>query len=443
MSENPEKPASVRVFKEGKTTFIRIPIMLFIGLLLIIATLGLFLWGAKWRRDPDRLHVKSPGDLHALLPSIAGLTQASIDTGNRVQILQNGDGFFTALFRDIAAAKESVHLEMYIWWEGKLANELTTLLARKAREGVEVRVLVDGSGGRKISKVEDQLKGAGVQVALFHPVRFSNLGRINNRDHRKIVVIDGRIGFIGGHGIGDEWTGNAQDKKHWRDTGMRAEGPVVNRLQAAFCENWIEETGEILAGDMYFPRPALMGTTSTHVAYTSPSGSVSSVQLLYYLAIEAARREVIIQNPYLLPETDAIDALERAVKRGVKVMIMVPSTESTDSPVVQHASHHRFGNLLKRGVRIWEYDRTLLHQKIMVVDDTWSCVGSTNFDARSFEVNDEISVGIVDPSIAAQLKAAFGQDLRYARERHFEEWSNRGLWHKLKDGLAYLANEQL
>jgi cardiolipin synthase len=332
---------------------------------------------------------------------------------------------------------------MYIWWEGKLANELTTLLARKAREGVEVRVLVDGSGGRKISKVEDQLKGAGVQVALFHPVRFSNLGRINNRDHRKIVVIDGRIGFIGGHGIGDEWTGNAQDKKHWRDTGMRAEGPVVNRLQAAFCENWIEETGEILAGDMYFPRPAPMGTTSTHVAYTSPSGSVSSVQLLYYLAIEAARREVIIQNPYLLPETDAIDALERAVKRGVKVMIMVPSTESTDSPVVQHASHHRFGNLLKRGVRIWEYDRTLLHQKIMVVDDTWSCVGSTNFDARSFEVNDEISVGIVDPSIAAQLKTAFGQDLRYARERHFEEWSDRGLWHKLKDGLAYLANEQL
>jgi cardiolipin synthase A/B len=442
MTKNAEKN-HVHVFKEGKTTYIRLPIMLFIGLLLIMSTLALFLWGAKWKRDPDRLHVKTPGDLQALLPSIAGLTQANIDVGNRLEILQNGDGFFGALFRDIGAAKQSIHLEMYIWWDGALARELATLLARKAREGVEVRVLVDGSGGRKISEVEDQLTEAGVEVALFHPIRLSNLGRINNRDHRKIVVIDGRVGYIGGHGIGDEWTGNGQDKKHWRDTGFRAEGPVVNRLQAAFCENWIEETGEILAGEMYFPRPVAAGTTSTHVAYTSPSGSVSSVQLLYYLAIESARREVIIQNPYLLPEKEAIDALERAVKRGVKVMIMVPSTESTDNPVVQHASHHRFGNLLKRGVRIWEYDRTLLHQKVMIVDDTWSCVGSTNFDARSFEVNDEISVGIIDPAIAAQLKMAFGQDLRYARERHFEEWSNRGLWHKLKDGLAYLANEQL
>lgn len=433
----------VRITKENETTYIRVPIALFIGMVAVVLVLGLLLWTTKWRRDPQSLRVKNPGQLQALLPSIAGLTHGNIDDGNRVEVLQNGDGFFTPLFRDIAAARRSVHVEMYIWWDGKLARDLAALLATKARQGVEVRLLVDGSGGRQVSKVEDLLKEAGVSVEKFHPVRISNLGRLNNRDHRKIIVIDGRIGYVGGHGIGDQWTGNGQDKEHWRDTGLRVEGPVVNRLQAAFCENWIEETGEILAGETYFPKPSPAGSIATHVAYTSSSGSVSSVQLLYYLAIEGAQREVIIQNPYLLPENEAIEALERAVQRGVKVWIMVPSTTATDSPLVQHASHHRFGNLLKRGIRIWEHDKTLIHQKVMIVDGVWSCVGSTNFDARSFELNDEISVAVIDPATAAQLRAAFAADLRHARERQFQEWQNRSLWHKLKDGLAYLANEQL
>jgi cardiolipin synthase len=433
----------VRITKDQGTTYIRVPLMLFVGLVVLILVLGFLFWSAKWRRDTHHLAVTNPGDFEALLPSIVHLSQGTLTPGNRVAVTQNGDGFFPPLFQDIAKARNHIHIESYIWWDGKVARELAALLARKAREGVEVRVLVDGSGGRQISKVEELLTGAGVEVVRFHPPRFSNLARMNNRDHRKIMIVDGRVAYVGGYGIADEWTGKAQGKDHWRDTGLRIEGPLINQLQGAFCENWIEETGKVIAGERYFPAQTNVGGTTTHVAYTSPSGSVSSVQVLYYLAFKAARREIVVQNPYLLPERDAIKAMEEAVKRGVKVWIMVPSTGATDAPMVQHASHHRFGNLLKRGIRIWEYDRTLLHQKVIVVDGIWSSVGSTNFDARSFELNDEITVGVVDAAIAAQLRQAFVDDLRYAQERKFEEWRNRSLWHKLKDGLAYLAHEQL
>ena len=436
-------PERFRVTKIDGTRFIRTPLMLFIGVVVLMLLLMLLLWSAKWRMDPDPLRVSNTGDLNALLPSVVGLTQGTMDAGNRIELTQNGVGFFPKLLRDIAAAKLSVHVETYIWYESKIATELAQLLAQKARSGVEVRVLVDGSGGRQISKVEDLLTEAGVKVERFHPIRFSNLARLNNRDHRKIMVIDGRIAYLGGYGIADEWTGDGQDKKHFRDTGVRVEGPIVSRLQGAFSENWIEETGEILAGDKYFPAPVTAGTIPAHLAYTSPSGSISSVQILFYLSIKAAKKEIIIQNPYLLPDFDAIEALEEAVDRGVKVLIMVPSTEATDSPVVQHASHHHFGSMLKRGVRIFEYDRTLLHQKVFIIDGIWSGVGSTNFDSRSFELNDEITMGIVDPAIAAQLREAFNADMKYAKERKFDEWQGRSLWHKLKDGLAYMASEQL
>ncbi len=428
---------------EHGTTYIRLPVALFFGLIALVLALGFLLWSAKWRRDTRALNVSRPGQLQELLPSIINITQGTLTGGNRIEVTQNGDGFFPPLFRDIAAARDSIHIESYIWWDGNVARQLAHLLARKAREGVEVRVLVDGSGGRQISKVAGVLTSAGVKVEKFHPPRLSNVARMNNRDHRKIVVIDGRTGYVGGYGIADEWTGNGQDQEHWRDSGVRVAGPLVNQLQGAFCENWIEETGQVIAGARYFPPVQAAGTSLAHVAYTSPSGSVSSVQVLYYLAFKAARREIIIQNPYLLPERDAIEAMADAVRRGVKVWIMVPAASATDSPIVQHASHHHYGNLLQRGVRIWEYDRTLLHQKVIIVDGVWSCIGSTNFDARSFELNDEITVGIVDPAIAATLRAAFAADLRDAREWKAGEWRNRSFWHKLKDGLAYLAHEQL
>ncbi len=425
------------------TTYVRMPLVAFIGCVLAILFLSIVVWSAK--RKPDKkLEVKNPGQLPVLLPSIAGLTQSTMEQGNSMQVLQNGVMYFPALFRDIAAARESIHIESFIWYEGKISGQLANLLAQKARQGVEVRVMVDASGGRQLKgEVQDMLERAGVEVAHFHPLRFGNLARLNNRDHRKLAIIDGRIGYIGGFCIADEWGGNARTKKEYRDTGLRITGPVVNRLQAAFSENWIEETGFIPAGVKYFPKLAPTGPTAAHLAYTSPEGNISSLQILYYLAIKAARREILIQNPYLLPDTEGIRALEEAVKRGVDVRIMVPSTDATDSPIVQHASHHHFGTLLQRGVKIYEYDKTLLHQKLIVVDGLWSVVGSTNFDERSFELNDEASIGVVDPAIAAQLRNAFIDDLNDAKERHFKEWKDRSLWHKTLDGVAYLGRSQL
>jgi cardiolipin synthase len=430
------------VWHAGGTTYVRMPIVLFVGLALLLVVMTILFWSVKRRVDVN-MQVQDIGELRTLIPSLVSLTQGALVGGNAVQVLQNGDGFFPLLLRDIAAARTSVHIETYIWYDGKIARQLAAALARKAREGVHVRVLVDASGGRQLQdEVLEMLERSGAKVAHFHPFRISNLGRLNNRDHRKLWIIDGRIGYVGGWGIADTWTGNAQDKEHFRDTGLRVEGPVVNHLQGAFCENWIEETGDIPAGDEYFPRIAPVGPTAAHVAYTSPGGSVSSVQVLHYLAIKAARREILIQNPYMLPDAEAIEAMAEAVKRGVDVRIMMPSDHATDSPVVQHASHHHFGTMIKRGIKVYEYSRTLLHQKVMVVDGLWSTVGSTNFDDRSFQLNDEISMGVVDPVVAAQLRAAFFEDLRHAQKRELEAWQNRGTWHKVVDGVAYLGRSQ-
>jgi cardiolipin synthase len=427
---------------KGGSHIVRVPLILFIALVIAVIGLTITLWSAERGADP-RLNVKNAGDFAALLPSIVGLTQSSLESGNQLQLLENGDQFFPLLLRDIAAAKESVHVETYIWWKGAICGQIANALAAKAKQGVEVRLLVDASGGHKMDKELAKLMlDSGVHFVRFHPLSLSNLGRMNNRDHRKQAIIDGRIGYIGGYGFAEEWTGHGQDKDHWRDDGLRVEGPIVGRMQAAFAENWIEETGEIMAGEKYFPHLVAVGPTKAHLAYTSPTGGVSSVQVLYYLAIKAAQHEIIIQNPYMLPDDESVEAMAEAVKRGVDVRIMVPATTSTDSPVVQHASHHLFGRLLQRGIKIFEYQKTLIHQKVIIVDGVWSCVGSTNFDRRALQLNDEVSMGVLDTALAAQLKAVFENDMQFAKERKYDEWHHRGLWHKAVDRLAYLASSQ-
>jgi cardiolipin synthase A/B len=418
-----------------------VPRWLAVATLLLIVLLSLVLW-SKLRSPNVHLRV-TEGSIRQLLPSISGIARGQLLGGNKVEVLQNG-AFFDALLKDIDGAKETVNFESFIWWKSDISEQLTTHFLAAAKRGVRVKVLLDGSGSRKGDKKQfERMEAAGIEVEKFHPHRISNIGRINNRDHRKIVVIDGRIGYAGGHGVGDEWTGNAEDKDHWRDTFLRIEGPVVAQLQGAFFENWIQETGRVPAGLQYFPRLGPAGSSVAHVAYSSPSPNVAPVRLLYYLAIAAAQKEIIIQNPYFLPDTDAIDALEEAAKRGVKIHVMLPSVNVNDSPIVQHASHHHYGTLLKRGLRIYEYDKTLLHQKVMIIDGSWSTVGSTNFDDRSFEINDEISVGIYDPGIAAVLRGAFLDDMKHAREMKLDTWKDRSWWHKLKDGAAFSMNEQL
>jgi cardiolipin synthase A/B len=409
----------------------------------LIGTLGFLLWTTNRRRTKPNFDLSGEADIEAMLPTLVGITEGAIDHGNRIEILQNG-AFFDRLLDDIRAARQSIHIESYIWWTGSICEEIANALADRARAGVDVRLMLDYSGSSRMdSNLRSAMNDAGCMVCRFRPPRLSNIGRMNLRTHRKIAIVDGRIAYAGGHGIAEQWTGNGEDKDHWRDTAIRAEGPVVTTLQGVFCENWIEETGEVPAGEKFFPKLEESGDVDAHVAYTSPRGSVSSVQLLYYLAINAVRRELLIQNPYFLPHEDAIQSLMKAVERGVDVQIMLPSAKIIDSALVQHASHHHYGDLLKCGVRIFENQKTLTHQKIMIVDGVWSCVGSTNFDDRSFELNDEITVGLIDRGIASKLRDAYKRDLDDCEEIKLRPWRKRPWRHRILDAACFLARREL
>lgn len=421
---------------------VSIPAWLLALFILTIASLLLILWSVKRRKRP-RLALQGEADIHDLVPSIAGLTQGTLVEGNHVTLHRNG-AFWDVVFDDLSRARETINVETFLSKEGELTRRLVEVLSRKAREGVQVRVMLDGSGGKKFGDEGlRRLEAAGVKVRKYHPFKLRNLGVINNRDHRKIIVIDGRVGFVGGHCLTDDWMGDAQDRKHFRDISARVEGPVVAQLQSAFSENWIEESGEVPGGEHFFPKVERAGEMKAHVVWVSPSGSPSSVKLLHYMAIHAAKKRITIQNPYFLPDPDALDALLDAVRRGVEVRIMIPSTEASDAKYVQHASHHRYGALLEGGVRLFDYQKTLLHQKVMVIDGCWASVGSTNFDDRSFELNDEVSLVVYDESLALALETEFERDLADAQEVRLEQWRQRSLWHRTVDLAAFLFNEQL
>jgi cardiolipin synthase A/B len=428
------------VSREGDT--VRLETSVFFMLLALVVVLAVLLWSAQ-RGRKVHLTFTEIDSLREALPSIAGATQSVLLDGNKIELLQNGDGFFPPLLAAIGAAKETVHLETYVWWEGKICEQVADALAAKAKEAVEVRVLLDASGSSRMDdKLLERMRDAGVKVSKYRPARLSNLARVNSRDHRKIAVLDGKIGFVFGHGIGDEWVGNAEDRHHWRDTAARLEGPIVGPLQSAFTENWVEETGEVLVGSRFFPRLQEAGTSRAHLAYHFNHGSVSAVDLLYRIAFVSAHQELWIQNPYLAPDPEVLELIAQAAERGADVRLMLPG-EVTDSQIVRHAGHHHFTSLLRRGVRIFEYQRTLNHQKVMIVDGLWSHIGSTNLDNRSFESNDEVSLGIIDTAIASQLRDAFLADQQHCREIVLKDWLDEPWSHRVRDALAWRLNELL
>ena len=297
---------------------------------------------------------------------------------------------------------------------------------------------------RKMGKaLERQLKEAGCQVVFFHETALRNIGVMNDRDHRKLVVIDGREAFVGGHCIVDSWLGDAQDSEHFADISVRLRGPIVNSVQSAFSENWAGETGELFVGDDVFPALEPAGDVSIHAAYVKPEGSAPAVKILHHTAICLARKRIWIQNPYFIPEPEAIDAFGEAVARGVDVRVMMPSTGGSDNPMVQHAGHRNFEKLLRCGVRLFEYPHTLLHQKVMTIDGVWSAIGSSNFDDRSFETNDEITLGIRDAATHSGSTPSSRSTRPHCKEIELEAWRKRGLWHKLIDNAFYLLNEIL
>jgi len=362
--------------------------------------------------------------------------------GNRVTVLQNGDEVFPAMLNAIRAARNTIVFETYIYWTGEIGKEFSEALCAKATEGVRVHVVLDWVGGKLEPTYLEAMKGAGVQMEFYHPLRWYHLARMNNRTHRKLLVVDGRIGFTGGVGIADHWLGHAQSPAHWRDSHFQLEGPAVAQMQAAFSDNWIKTRAEVLLGDGYYPELTDAGETRAQVFNSSWGDGSESVRLMYLLSIASASQHIRLQNSYFIPDSLAIDAFITARRRGVKVEIIVPGP-IMDEKLARRASRSRWRELLDAGVDIYEFQPTMYHCKVMIVDESWVSVGSTNFDDRSFRLNAEANLNLLDPALAKRLIAVFEADKEKSRRVKADEHKARSPIGKILDEAAGLLRRQL
>ena len=363
--------------------------------------------------------------------------------GNRVEALQNGDEIFPAMLDGIRAARQTICFETYIYWSGDIGREFAHTLAERAREGVRVHVLLDWVGtGRMDPASLELMREAGVEIEKYHKPRWYNIARMNNRTHRKVLVVDGRVGFTGGVGIADEWLGHAQDPEHWRDVHFRVEGPVVAQMQSTFLDNWMQTRGQVLHDAPYFPVLEPAGDQVAQMFRSGPDEGSESVRLMYLLAIAAAERSIRLMNSYFVPDELAIQTFVEARQRGVDIEVLVPG-DHIDAHVTRRASRSLWEPLLEAGVRIYEYRPTMMHAKVMIVDDVWVSVGSTNFDNRSFRLNDEANLNICDSGLADKLTRIFAEDLKRCDEMTLEAWRHRPLKDKAKERLATLVRGQL
>lgn len=367
----------------------------------------------------------------------------AIVDGNRIQALENGAAIFPAMLQAIREAKQTINLETYIYWSGATGDQFANALQDRARSGVKVHVLLDWAGSQKLDKdMVDKMTVAGIQIQLYHPLHWYTLGRINNRTHRKLLIVDGRIGFTGGVGIADQWDGDAQDPEHWRDSHYRLEGPAVAQMQAAFLDNWIKTSGQVLQGEEYFPRLEPEGPTLAQVFTSSPSGGGDSMQLMYLLSIAAAERNIDLSAAYFVPDDMTAAALLAAMRRGVRLRVLVPG-KYIDAELVRQASKSGWGDLLKAGALIYEYQPTMFHCKAMIIDSKLVSVGSTNFDSRSFRLNDEANLNIYDDHFAALTEGVFENDLKHSRQVTYEAWKNRPLMQRVTEKFSSLLSSQL
>jgi cardiolipin synthase len=352
--------------------------------------------------------------------------------GNRAEILNNGDAIFAGMTQAIREARLSVNLESYIFKDDRAGAIISAALMDAARRGVEVRVLVDGTGSKFSGPLLARMRQAGVDARVFHPIRLWSLYKIARRTHRKILVVDGTISFTGGFCIADQWLGDARNPKEWRDMMVRATGPVSAQMQAIFSEGWTYTTGEILAGEKFYPRIEPAGEVAGQAIKVSRGDSSSLAAMLYFVAIQSARKSIHIQNAYFVPSRQIREALIQAARRGVDVRIMVPGRHM-DQPLVRTASRLHYGELLTAGVRIFEYNRTMMHNKDAVIDGIFSTIGSINFDARSTRENAEGSLAFYDREFGARLETTFAEDEKHCREITYESWKKRGLEQRLAE----------
>ncbi len=407
-------------------------------LVLIVANLST----SEKKIEQDIEHLYSVGDPQ-FARSLGTLLGPAILPGNRVIALINGVQIFPAMLDAIRSARRTITFETFIYWSGSIGKEFAAALIDRARAGVRVHVLLDWVGtGKMDNTVLQEMENAGVTVVKYRPLRWYNLGRLNNRTHRKLLVVDGTVGFTGGVGIADNWLGNAEDPEHWRDSHFRVEGPAVAQMQAAFMDNWLEATAGVLHGNAYFPEITTAGTHRAQMFKSSTNEASESVRLMYLLSIASAVRSVRIANAYFVPDDLSVATMVGAQRRGVQVEIIVPGRH-IDAKVVRRASRSRWGPLLEAGVTIYEYQPTMYHTKVMVVDELLTSVGSTNFDNRSFRLNDEANLNILDADFAATQNRRFEEDKKRSKQLTLGAWRSRPRHERALEWLAGLLRWQL
>lgn len=381
------------------------------------------------------------------LVGISGLVNSPLESGGTVKLLSNGDEIFPAILEAMRNARKTINFSVYIWEPGKVSDMVLEVMTERVRAGVEVRVLLDGLGGMSApSEGFEALQAAGGRVERFRPVRLGGLTRFHRRNHRRAIVIDGLIAFTGGAAVGDKWLGNASSKEEWRDSMVQVTGPLAKSVQSGFTTTWGSCAGEMLMGDGHYPAreasPPGAQEVSYHTCVTSaPSHEDHPVRLFFMLSFLSARRTLYITTPYFVPDEQTRAAAAGRARRGVDVRILLPN-ELTDAVPIRLAGHSYFDDLLSAGVRIFEYQPAMMHNKTIVVDGQWSVVGSANMDIRSKELNQENLLGILDEGFGRQLEATFLADLEKAKEITLPEWRARGVWPRIKERASVLFAEQ-
>ena len=407
---------------------------------LVLLALNFTAGEKKVQQQLPRLYSTAHPQFERALGSLLG---PGIVGGNAVTELLNGDQIFPPMLAAIKAAQKSVTFETYIYWSGDIGKQFADALSERARAGVPVHVLLDWVGSAKMEESYlAEMKAAGVQIEKFHKPHWYNLARLNNRTHRKLLVVDGQVGFTGGVGIAPAWTGNAQDPEHWRDSHYLVRGPAVAQMQATFLDNWLNVTGKVLHGEAYFPAIASAGGQKAQMFSSSPSSGSESMQLMYHLAITAAERSIDLSVAYFVPDDLTRKLLMDALARGVRVRLVTPG-EHTDTETVKAASRATWGELLQAGAEIYEYGPTMYHCKVMIVDQLLVSVGSTNFDNRSFRLNDEANLNVYDAAFAQRQTQVFEDDIRRSRRVTYEAWLERPWSEKLHEKMTGLLRSQL
>ena len=393
-------------------------------------------------------HLAHRTSIHApdFLYTLQSTCQAALHHGNRVTVFTNGVSFYPAMLQSIDQATRSINMELYIFQPGKIANQFVAELSSKARQGVTVTIVVDAIGSLSLwGRPLRRLRAAGCRVQSYQRPRWYSLARLNNRTHRELLVIDGKVAFIGGAGIADWWVYPSFKRlrwhKPWRDTMVRVEGPVVAALQGVAAENWLECCGEILTGPDYFPNLEPAGDTTAFVVKSSPSDRATASRVTFQMLMEAADHSIHISTPYFLPDRALRRALIEAAARGVAITVIVPGRK-TDQKWVRLASRRMWGQLLEAGVRIFEYRDTMTHMKLLVADELWCVLGTTNIDNRSFEHNDEVNLALRDRALAARLLEDYARDLADSREMSLQRWQRRPLWEKVVGPFVWILERQ-